>query len=1024
MSSDYLSPSERGTIGRSVTAVLGPTNTGKTHLAIERMVGHQSGLIGLPLRLLAREVYDRITSKINPSDVALITGEERIKPANPRYYVCTVEAMPRDIEVDFLAVDEIQLAADLERGHVFTNRLLSARGQSETLLLGSLTMRDVIAKLLPGSNLITRPRLSKLTYSGQKKLTRLPRRTAIVAFSANEVYEIAELIRRQRGGAAVVLGALSPRTRNAQVELYQNGDVDFLIATDAIGMGLNLNVSHVAFAATRKFDGRYHRELIPAELSQIAGRAGRYMNDGTFGVTGNVEPFETDIINQLESHEFAPTKVLQWRNSDLEFSSLDALKDSLAENPAQPNLARARMSDDMVALENVSLNPKVKSTAIAPAAVRKLWDLCQIPDYRKISTANHAEIILELYRFAMSETGQIPEDWMAKQVEFANRTDGDIDTLSNRISHIRTWTFVSNRPDLLDDPTHWQELTKNIEDRLSDALHEQLMKRFVDQRTSVLMKRLQDQDEMFAEISSDGKIFVEKHFVGKLLGFRFTPDNSADGIHGKAARNAAAKVLSKELDLRTRKVCAAKSNAFQLSRNGAIQWRDEEIAFLEASDDHLKPGISILADEHLSTGNRDKIISRLQEWIEEQVQEKLRPLVALANAKEFSGLARGIAFRLQENFGILRREDVSEELRSLDQTARSQLRKYGIRFGAFNIYFPSLLKPAANELTLILWILRYGKQYGFSLSEYPAPPKAGLTSVNMMPDIPESFYVAAGFKPCGTRAVRIDMIERLSDMIRILTSWRQKDGGQDRPPEGATGDGGFVIQPAMMSILGCSPEELGDILRFLNFRSEGRSACDMNTKGRTDQAGKHGDTFSVNSDQSPDTPTRSTLDDARNTTMKIDKAEVAAQLYTPTQEAGESQDAATQTASGTESRSTSQESGIKYTEPNQPSDSETNDEKELSRLNRQELVWRPVRRKSVQRRNNTRTRPHQEKTEKYSSRHSKGGKKKLSRGHKPGSADKSSKKTTQKQARIDPDSPFAALKQLRDDLESQNSDQR
>ncbi len=808
--------------GKNVTAVLGPTNTGKTHLAIERMLAHQSGLIGFPLRLLAREVYDKVVAKIGPADVALITGEERIKPANPKYYICTVEAMPRDVDVDFLAIDEIQLAADPERGHVFTNRLFTARGKQETLLLGSATMRETISDLLPVSNYISRPRLSKLSYAGQKKITRLPRRTAVVAFSANEVYEIAELIRRQRGGAAVVLGALSPRTRNAQVELYQSGAVDFLVATDAIGMGLNLDIDYVAFAGSRKYDGQLHRQLTPSELGQIAGRAGRHTNDGNFGVTANVEPFEQGIIDILESHEYESVKVLQWRNSDLDFSTLDNLKASLKMAPNKPHLVRARLADDVIALENVTLDHKIKDMAVAPAAIKRLWEACQIPDYRKISATNHGELISQLYKFTMSDKGVIPEDWFAEQVALADKTDGDIDTLANRISHIRTWTFVSNKHDWLEDPVHWQERSKQIEDSLSDALHEQLTARFVDQRTSTLMKRMNDSEDLYAEISDDGTIYVEKHFVGKLDGFRFTHDTNADGLNGKAARNAASQVLAKELAMRVRRIVAAKSDAFKLNSKGRIEWRGEEIARIEQGDAPLAPVVHILSDEHLQSVDRDKVHERVANWLKEQIEERLKPLVAINSAEDVTGLGRGIAFQLCENFGVLKRENVAEDIRSLDQTARAQLRKYGVRFGAFNIYFPILLKPAAVELLLVLWTLKAGEGHGFVLETMPEPPRAGLTSVVAEASIPDDFYRAAGYQRCGRRAVRIDMLERLADMIRPLTGWRkgQSDG---EAPKGATGDGGFTTQPDMMSIMGCSAEELGGVLTSLGFRMERRA---------------------------------------------------------------------------------------------------------------------------------------------------------------------------------------------------------
>src|SRR5271165_2345167 len=511
--------------GSGVTAVLGPTNTGKTHLAIERLLGHSSGMIGLPLRLLAREVYNKIADRAGLESVALITGEEKIKPKNPRYWVSTVEAMPRDLDVSFLAVDEIQIAADLERGHVFTDRILNRRGRDETLLLGAATLRPMVEKLLSGANTISRPRLSQLTFAGEKKITRQPRRTAIVAFSSDEVYAIAELIRRQRGGAAVVLGSLSPRTRNAQVALYQSGDVDYLVATDAIGMGLNLDVDHVAFASDRKFDGYQFRRLNPAEFAQIAGRAGRATRDGTFGTTGRCAPFDAELVHALESHAFEPVKVLQWRNVELDFASLGALSASLAETPTLSGLTRAPVAEDILVLEHASRDEDVRAMASGRAAVERLWDVCQIPDYRKISPATHAELAVTLYGFLMRE-GRISDDWFTHQIEQADRTDGDIDTLSTRIAHIRTWTFAANRPDWLADPEHWQGVTRAVEDKLSDALHERLTERFVDRRTSVLMQRLRENASLEPQFNKTGEVTVEGHVIGRLDGFIFVADPS------------------------------------------------------------------------------------------------------------------------------------------------------------------------------------------------------------------------------------------------------------------------------------------------------------------------------------------------------------------------------------------------------------------------------------------------------------------------------------------------------------------
>jgi len=820
---------------RNVTAVLGPTNTGKTHLAIERMLGHETGVIGLPLRLLAREVYEKVAARAGAENVALITGEEKIKPDEPRYHVCTVESMPQNADVDFVAVDEIQLAGDPERGHVFTQKLFHARGRLETLLLGAHTMQGAIRDLLPEANFISRPRLSKLSYAGQKKISRLPRRSAIVAFSASDVYAIAELIRRQRGGAAVVLGALSPRTRNAQVELYQTGDVDFMVATDAIGMGLNLDVDHVAFAGRRKFDGRVHRMLTPGETGQIAGRAGRYMNDGTFGVTGECDPFDADLVAKLEDHDFDPVKILQWRNPDLDFATLETLQKSLNEIPASPRLQRTRENDDVAVLERLAGDHDILDATTTPERVARLWDACQVPDYRKISAASHAELVASLYRFLISDDGLIPEDWIEKQVRQAASTEGDIDTLAGRISLIRTWTFVSNRQGWLADPEHWQARTREIEDNLSDALHQQLAQRFVDRRTSVLMKRLHDKSALDAEIEDDGQIFVENHYVGQLHGFRFTPDTHASGAQGKAARHAASKVLTQELARRAEQLTSAKPETLALSRNGAITWNGEEVARLEASEDGLKPGIQLLADEHMNAPDRDKVIARLRTWTDHNIAQRIKPLVDLATANDVDGIARGIAFRLVENFGSLKRETVAEEVRGLDQSARAGLRKYGVRFGAYNIFLPALMKPDAAELLLLLWGLKHGAEAGLDPYALPEMPRPGLTSVTADAALPEGFYRACGFHVCGGRAVRIDILERLGDQIRPLVSWKP-DGQNAEPPAGALGGGAFKVQPDMMAILGCSHEELNGVLKALGYRLERRPVTPQPAAGASNGA--------------------------------------------------------------------------------------------------------------------------------------------------------------------------------------------
>ncbi len=608
--------------GRDVTAVLGPTNTGKTHLAIERMVAHGSGVIGLPLRLLAREVYQRVVDKVGRQNVALVTGEEKIVPAGARYSVCTVEALPRETTAAFVAIDEVQLAGDLERGHVFTDRILHLRGREETLLLGAATMRGILERLLKGVSVVTRPRLSHLAYGGQKKLTRLPRRTAIVAFSADEVYAIAELIRRHRGGAAVVLGALSPRTRNSQVALYQSGDVDYLVATDAIGMGLNLDVDHVAFAQNRKFDGYQYRHLSAAELGQVAGRAGRHLRDGTFGVTGQVDPFDDELVQKIEAHDFDPVRVLQWRTASFDYGSLDALKRSIETPAPVEGLTRALPAVDAQALEHLSNDPEIRRLADRPERVALLWEACALPDYRRIAPAQHSDLIASMY-LDLAERGHVDETYMAEQVRRADSSDGDIDTLSHRIAQIRTWTFVSNRPGWLADPAHWQEKTREIEDRLSDALHDRLTKRFVDRRTSVLMKRLRENTMLEAEISPAGSVLVEGHHVGELQGFRFTADQSAEGEDAKAVKAAAQKALALEFEARAERFSSSANGDIALGSDGVLRWIGAPIGTLAAGEDALKPRVIVFADEQLTGAARDKVVARAERFVNFQVESLL-----------------------------------------------------------------------------------------------------------------------------------------------------------------------------------------------------------------------------------------------------------------------------------------------------------------------------------------------------------------------------------------------------------------
>jgi len=812
--------------GRGVTAVLGPTNTGKTHLAIERMVAHESGMIGLPLRLLAREVYGRVSEKVGLKNVALITGEEKIQPPGARYFVCTVEAMPRETDAAFVAIDEVQLAGDLERGHIFTDRILHLRGRDETLLLGAATMRGILERLLKGISVITRPRLSHLAYSGAKKLTRLPRRSAIVAFSADEVYAIAELIRRQRGGAAVVLGALSPRTRNAQVDIYQSGDVDYLIATDAIGMGLNLDVDHVAFAQKRKFDGYQFRELTAAELGQVAGRAGRHLRDGTFGVTGQVDPFAEDLVAKIESHDFEPVKVLQWRTVQCDFSSLGALKRSIETPAPVEGLIRALPAVDEQALELLSRDPEVRALATAPERVALLWEACALPDYRKIAPAQHADLVASIY-LDLAEHGHVNEGYMAEQVRRADSTDGDIDTLSHRIAQIRTWTFVSNRPGWLADPLHWQEKTREIEDRLSDALHDRLTKRFVDRRTSVLMKRLRENTMLEAEISPSGPVLVEGHHVGELQGFRFTADQTAEGEDAKAVKAAAQKALAVEFEARADRFSASPNGDIALGSDGILRWIGAPLATLAAGEEALRPRVILLADEQLTGPARDKVAARVERFVNYHIETLLKPLIDLRNADQLTGIGRGIAFRLIENFGLINRRDVAEEVKALDQEARGALRRLGVRFGAYHIFVPALLKPGPAGLITLLWALQNDGKDKPGFGDVVNALATGRTSLVVDTAFDTVFYGLAGFRILGRRAVRVDILERLADLIRPALSWRPGTGAR---PEGAYDGNTFMVTPAMMSILGATAEDMEEVLKGLGYRAEPKPAAEVQAR--------------------------------------------------------------------------------------------------------------------------------------------------------------------------------------------------
>ncbi len=777
-----------------VTAVLGPTNTGKTHYAIERMLAHRTGVIGLPLRLLAREVYDRIVKARGPSVVALVTGEERIVPERVKYWVATTEAMP-EVGADFVAIDEIQLCADPDRGHVFTDRLLNMRGLHETLLLGSDTMRPAIAALVPGVQFMRRERFSTLSWAGSKKISRMPARSAIVCFSVDEVYATAELIRRQKGGCAVVMGALSPRTRNAQVAMYQAGEVDYLVATDAIGMGLNLDIRHIAFSATEKFDGRRYRPLFPHELGQIAGRAGRHTEPGTFGVTGDAGPLDEGLIDAIENHRFAPISRLMWRNAALEFGTIERLIASLETSPQSEWLSRGREADDLRALKALSALPEIRDLVTHPKDVRLLWDVCRIPDFRSISAGEHSTLLARIFGFL--HEGSVPGDWLAAQIERIDKVQGDIDTLSKRLAFIRTWTYVAQRSGWVSDESHWRAETRAVEDRLSDALHAALTQRFVDRRTSVLLRRLKQKESLLAEVNDKGEVTVEGEFAGRLEGFRFLADPNATGDEARMLSRAAYEALRPEFHLRADRFYNAPDTELDFTEQGGLMWGSFAVGKLVKGAEPMKPGVEPFVDEEAGPEIIEKVRRRLQHFIDRKVATAFEPLLALKNDETLTGLARGFAFRLVEALGVLPREGVANEVKELDQESRGLLRKHGVRFGQFTIFQPALLKPAPTRLRLVLWGLDQG------LAEFPESPPPGLVTIPNLPDVPKGYYTLSGYHPAGDRAIRIDMLERLADMLRTQDS-----------------RAGFEATADMLSITGMTLEQFSGLMGGLGYKAE------------------------------------------------------------------------------------------------------------------------------------------------------------------------------------------------------------
>ena len=787
-----------------VTAVLGPTNTGKTYLAMERLLAHGSGMIGFPLRLLARENYDRAVALKGARQVALITGEEKIIPPHAKYFFCTVESMPVTKSVDFLAIDEIQLCADPDRGHVFTDRLLNGRGEQETIFMGSESIRVVLEKLVSGIELITRPRFSTLSFAGVRKIVRLPPRSAVVGFSAADVYAIAELIRRQRGGAAIVMGALSPRTRNAQVEMFQNGDVDYLVATDAIGMGLNMDVDHVAFASLNKFDGAFRRDLRAEELAQIAGRAGRHMNDGSFGVTGEAPEIDPDMIEQIENHRFAPIQYIQWRNSRLDFRSIDNLQQSLNEHPGEAGLVKVRQPSDEQNLVKLSRETDIRERLSNPDSVHLLWEVCQIPDFRKQVTGNHIRLLSHVYQ-SLSTAGKLDNDWIAKEVARIDQVDGGIESLVDRIANIRIWTYISHRADWLAEPESWQNRTRKIEDRLSDALHERLTQRFVDQRTAVLVRKLKDKAYLQSAVNTEGDVMVEGHFVGRIDGFKFVPDTTDSEVAGRTVAAAAFRALAGEVERRASVLISSADETIELRSDGLLAWQEQPVACMTAGADALKPTVKLISSDLLDGTIRDKIESRLQSWLDDYIAQNLKPLLK-ARDRNLTGAVRGLVFQLVECGGVLNKRQAAKQLKALEKKDYGALHHLGIKLGRREIFFPPLLRPKPAGLSALLWAIKN------DIKPLPEVPPPGRVSVPYDTNVPFDFMQAAGFRQAGNLFVRIDILERLLGMLKSRAV-----------------KGPFAAEAELLNLLGCSAEDAVGVFKSLGF--EKLTASEKHTEG-------------------------------------------------------------------------------------------------------------------------------------------------------------------------------------------------
>ena len=781
-----------------ITAVLGPTNTGKTFLAIETMLSFDSGMIGFPLRLLAREVYDKIIKKVSLDKVALITGEEKIIPTNAKYFLCTVESMPINKHLEFVGIDEIQMCADHERGHIFTDRLLNLRGEKLTMFMGSSTIKDIIKKLDEDTEFINKDRLSKLLFIGHKKISRIERKTAIIAFSTEEVYAIAELVRRQKGGAAIVMGSLSPKTRNAQVQLYQSGDVDFLVATDAIGMGINMDLENVFFSNLKKFDGRKLRRLNMSEIGQIAGRAGRFLNDGNFGITGDCKEIVAEEVELLENHKFEEIKMLFWRNSNLNFNNALSLIKSLEEKPNKDWLRKIHECGDEKVLKYFLKDMEGNKIENNRETLELLWECCQIPDFVKKTYGNHIEVVGKVFNFLNSNDGKITNDYMRLQLMKLDKLEGNVDSLSNRIANVRTWSYVSNKINWVENQSYWIEKTKLLEDKLSDRLHEELTKTFIDKRASVLVRGLKQDMDFKTEIMQDDKVIIDNQFIGILKGLKFELDLKTGALETdiKSLKKAARQTVGPELEKRINEII--QTRILEIKDDFRIYWNKFPIAKLAPGKDYLNPDLVLIVDDILENNYKQKLSDFLEKWIKEKINITLKSLIDLRDLRDSNSSIKALAYQLYESNGVVKREQVSTYLKKLGQDERKILRDLGVKFGRYHVFLFRLLKPEAVSLRVLLW-KNYHQKY-FSL----IPPTFGLNFLEDKNFNNKKFMLLCGFENFDHYFVRIDILERL--FVQIINANPDKKKA-------------IKLIPEMLNLLGCTKENFKKLIQKMNYKT-------------------------------------------------------------------------------------------------------------------------------------------------------------------------------------------------------------